>query len=49
LVKTINPSGPAHIFNLFSDGGKIYFGADDGTNLGQLWVSDGTAAGTMLL
>jgi ELWxxDGT repeat protein len=49
LVKTINPSGAAHIFNLFSYGGKIYFGADDGVNTGQLWVSDGTSAGTMLL
>ena len=49
LVKTINPTGPAHIFNLFSYGGKIYFGADDGVHNGQLWVSDGTAAGTTLL
>jgi len=49
LVKTINPSGPGNIINLFSYNGKIYFGADDGVNTSQLWVSDGTAAGTTLL
>jgi ELWxxDGT repeat protein len=49
LVKTINPTGGAGIFNLFPFGGKIYFGASDGINIGQLWVSDGTANGTYLL
>jgi ELWxxDGT repeat protein len=49
LVKTINASGPAGIYNLFSSGGKIYFGANDGINMTQLWVSDGTTAGTFML
>ena len=49
LLKTINPTGAAGIFNLFSFGGKIYFGASDGVNNAQLWVSDGTANGTFKL
>jgi ELWxxDGT repeat protein len=49
LLKTINSTGGAGIFNLFSYGGKIYFGASDGTYSAQLWVSDGTTSGTILL
>ncbi len=49
LVKTINPSGPAGIANLFVAGGKLYFNASNGTNADQLWVSDGTTAGTAQL
>jgi ELWxxDGT repeat protein len=30
-------------------GGKVYFAADDGVAGTELWVSDGTAAGTTLL
>ena len=49
LVKTINPTGPANISNLFTEGGKIYFSANDGVHNSQLWISDGTASGTTLL
>src|SRR5205085_7333598 len=34
---------------LAADGGRVYFAADDGKAGRELWVSDGTAAGTKLL
>lgn len=49
LLKTINATGGASIYSLFSYGGKIYFGVSNGVNNGQLWVSDGTTDGTILL
>ena len=50
LVKTINPSGPSGIAQIFVYGGKIYFSAYDGEgSYGAPWVSDGTAAGTFKL
>ena len=34
---------------MFSYDGKLYFGATDSAHSSQLWISDGTAAGTTLL
>ena len=50
LVKDINPgperSGPVH---LTKGGDRLFFVAEDGTPQGELWVSDGTLTGTMLV
>ncbi|MEM6360386.1 MAG: Ig-like domain-containing protein [Bacteroidota bacterium] len=58
-VKEINDSGSSNSSpnNLFVYNGRLYFGADDssGSNTGgqdlgrELWVTDGTEAGTMLV
>lgn len=49
MVKDINPSGNSNPIFLTECNGKIYFCASDGTNGSELWVSDGTDAGTQLL
>ncbi|MEG4914588.1 ELWxxDGT repeat protein [Microcoleus sp. B7-D4] len=54
LVKDINPgvnSGLSHKYdgNFTNVNGTLYFTADDGTNGYELWKSDGTAAGTVLV
>jgi ELWxxDGT repeat protein len=56
LVKDINPrlssSGnpqSSDIENFTEFNNKLYFTADDGVNGRELWVSDGTKAGTQLL
>ncbi|MES2762557.1 MAG: ELWxxDGT repeat protein [Bacteroidota bacterium] len=50
LVKEIragaSSSGPAYITN---SSGSIYLVANDGTNGNELWKSDGTTAGTMMV
>ena len=51
LVKDINPGSasfrlPASLTNV---GGTLFFSADDGTHGSELWKSDGTAAGTVLV
>ena len=55
LVKDINPaaavsSTPSHLTAVTSGGvaaGTLFFAADDGASGVELWVSDGTAAGTV--
>ena len=55
LVKNINPapgasSNPAQLTAVSSGGfgaGKLFFAAEEGTDGVELWISDGTAAGTV--
>jgi ELWxxDGT repeat protein len=56
MVKDINPGATGcgtdliavpDLLTVFNN--KVYFLADDGTHGEELWVSDGTAAGTMML
>ena len=41
------PSSDA--YNLTNVNGTLFFAADDGTHGNELWKSDGTAAGTVLV
>jgi ELWxxDGT repeat protein len=53
MVKDINPGAASAAPLAFSDfaeaGGKLYFGAEDGTHGNELWVTDGTEAGTHMV
>src|SRR5262249_38731811 len=55
LVKNIRPGGTAaatsssYPINLTNIGGTLFFTANDGVNGNELWKSDGTANGTMLV
>ena len=50
LVKDIVPVGSSAPTDLKAVGGQLFFEADDVTGTGkELWVSDGTEAGTMLV
>src|SRR5262249_39199207 len=53
MVKDINPTGgngtgsfPDELTNA---GGTLFFSADDGSHGKELWKSDGTAAGTVMI
>jgi ELWxxDGT repeat protein len=49
LLKDINPLGDANPGGFTTYNGKMYFSADDGTNGRELWVTDGTATGTVMV
>src|SRR5690554_1787662 len=49
LVKDINPTGDSNPYSLTELNGKLYFRANDGTNGYELWVTDGTSAGTQMI
>ena len=50
MVKDINSgSGSSSPFQLTAIGNTLYFRASDGTNGAELWKSDGTASGTVMV
>jgi ELWxxDGT repeat protein len=49
LVKDIDPGGSSSPSDLTAVGGTLFFNATDVTNDRELWKSDGTAAGTVLV
>ncbi len=49
LVRDINPSGSSEPEELTRIGSTLYFTADDGISGEELWKSDGTAGGTVLV
>lgn len=49
LVKDINPAGSGSPQQLVSVGGTLYFTANDGVHGRELWKSDGTRAGTVMV
>ena len=49
LVKDINPYGDSQPLRILKMGDSIFFSATDGVHGRELWVSDGTTAGTQML
>jgi ELWxxDGT repeat protein len=48
-VKDIHPAGSSDPLNLTYVNGTLFFSAEDGVNGRELWTSDGTEAGTVLV
>ncbi len=49
LLKEINPTGTSAPENLFWNNGTLYFSARNDDTNSELWISNGTPAGTVLL
>lgn len=49
LVKDINPTGNSGVALLTCFGGEVYFSATDGANGIELWKTDGTETGTVMV
>ena len=49
LLKDINPTGNSNVNNLTCFGDVVYFNATDGVNGSELWKTDGTEAGTVMV
>ena len=49
LVRDIKPIGGSDPWTLVKAGERVFFCANDGEHGRELWVSDGTAAGTRLV
>ena len=49
MFKDINPNGSSFPNQLIKYNGLLYFKADNGTNGFELWVTDGTSAGTQVI
>src|SRR4051794_9113306 len=50
LLKAINPGAfGAGVYNLVNAGGTLFFSAVDNAHGNELWRSDGTLAGTLLV
>ncbi|MGV3637668.1 MAG: ELWxxDGT repeat protein, partial [Flavobacteriales bacterium] len=49
LLKDINPSGASNIANMTCIDGTVYFQATDGVHGSELWKSDGTVGGTVMV
>ena len=49
MLLDINPNGSSNPMNFLAIGDTLYFAADDGTNGTELWMTDGSPAGTKMV